>query len=181
MISDYYSRYLELLQLTSTTTEQVIKVLKATFARFGVPEQIQSDNGSCYSSEAWKDFCRQYDSEDVTSSPHNPQGNGLSECAVQVAKRILKQEDPVLALMCYRARPTALTGVSPAEFLMGRKIRTTLQSLKKNLVPKWQIETSSDVEAKQQQAFYFNRRHEVTDLLKLNGGKDTEGTSIGCL
>lgn len=59
VVSDYYSRYLEILQLTSTLTEQIIKVLKAAFAQFGALEQIQSDNGSCYTSEAWKDFCRQ--------------------------------------------------------------------------------------------------------------------------
>lgn len=158
VVSDYYSRYLEILQLTSTTTEQVVKGLKATFARFGIPEQIQSDNGSCYSSEAWKDFCRQFDIEHITSSPHNPQGNGHAERAVQVAKRMLKQDDPVLALMCYRATPSASTSVSPAKLLMGWKIRTTLPSLKKNLVSRWpdrDLIRRRDAEAKQQHAFYF--------------------------
>ena len=173
VVSDYYSRFLEILQVTSTTTDQVVKVLKSTFARFGAPEQIQSDNATCYTSEAWKDFCKQYDIEHITSSPHNPQANGHAERAVQLAKRILKQDDPVLALMCYRATPTTSTGVSPAELLMGRKIRTTLPSLKENLVPRWpdtDLIRRRDAEAKEQQAFYFNRRHGVRDLPQLRPG-----------
>lgn len=35
VISDYYSRFLEVLHLPSTTSAQVIQRLKATFARFG--------------------------------------------------------------------------------------------------------------------------------------------------
>lgn len=72
-----------------------------------------------YTSETWIDFCKQYDIGHVTSSPYNPQGNGHAERAVQTAKGILKQEDPLLALMCYRATPTTATGISPAELLMG--------------------------------------------------------------
>ena len=61
--------------------------------------------------------------------------------------------------MCYRATPMASTGVSPAELLMGRKIRTTLPTLERNLVPKWpdkDLIRRRDAAAKQQQAFYFN-------------------------
>uniref|UniRef100_A0A667ZJL9 Integrase catalytic domain-containing protein n=1 Tax=Myripristis murdjan TaxID=586833 RepID=A0A667ZJL9_9TELE len=148
-------------------------VALATCARFGIPERIVSDNGPQYTSEAWKDFCRHYDIEHVTSSPHNPQANGHAERAVQLAKRILKQDDPVLALMCYRATPTTSTGVSPAELLMGRKIRTTLPSLTSNLVPKWpdkDLIRRRDAEAKRQQAFYFNKRHGVRVLPQLQRG-----------
>ena len=173
VISDYYSRYLEILHLPTTTTEQVVRSMKATFARFGIPELIVSDNGPQYTSDAWKEFCRLYDIEHSTSSPHNPQGNGHAERAVQTAKRILKQDDPLLALMSYRATPTTSTGVSPAEMLMGRKIRTTLPSLKKNLIPRQpnrDLIRRRDEEAKQQQAFYYNRRHGARNLPPLHTG-----------
>ncbi len=96
------------------TSEHVIQRLKALFARFGIPEQIVRDNGPQFSSEAWRSFCDMYDTRHVTSSQHNPQVNGHAERAVQTAKRILKQDDPVVALMCFRATPTSSTGVSPA-------------------------------------------------------------------
>ncbi len=114
-----------------------------------------------------------YDTQHVTSSPHNPQGNGHAERAVQTAKRILKQDDPVVALMCFRATPIASTGVSPAELLMGRKMRTTLPTLPKNLRPKWPNKSSikeRDKAAKEKQAYYFNRRHGVKDLPVLRPG-----------
>lgn len=114
-----------------------------------------------------------YDIQHNTSSPHNPQGNGHAERAVQTAKRILKQDDPLIALMCFRATPTSSTGVSPAELLMGRKIRTTLPTLPKNLRPKWPNKSSvreKDKAAKEKQANYFNRRHGANDLPVLRPG-----------
>uniref|UniRef100_A0A8C2DFQ8 Integrase catalytic domain-containing protein n=1 Tax=Cyprinus carpio TaxID=7962 RepID=A0A8C2DFQ8_CYPCA len=126
VVSDYHLRYLKILLLQSTTSEHVIQRLKALFARFGIPEQIVSDNGPQFTSEAWRSFCDMYDTQHITSSPHNPLGNGHTEQAVQTAKRILKQDDPVVALMW----------VSPAELLMGRKTCTTLPTLPRNLRPK---------------------------------------------
>ncbi|KAL1254336.1 hypothetical protein QQF64_016565 [Cirrhinus molitorella] len=114
-----------------------------------------------------------HDIQHITSSPHNPQGNGHAEKAVQTAKRILKQDDPVLALMCFRATPTSSTGVSLAELLMGRKIRTTLPTLPTNLKPKWPNKSSikeRDKAAKEKQAYYFNRRYGVKDLPVLKPG-----------
>lgn len=107
-------------------------------------------------------FARQLNFKHYTSSPHHPQGNGHAERAVQMAKKILKQEDPVMALMCYRATPCSTTGYSPAEMLMGRKIRTTLPTLERNLMPKWPSKTAvktKDSREKTKQAHYFNRRH----------------------
>ncbi len=101
-------------KISTTTSEHVIQRLKALFARFGIPEQIVRDNGPQFSSEAWRSCCDMYDTRHVTSSLHNPQVNGHAERAVQTAKRILKQDDPVVALMCFRATPTSSTGVSPA-------------------------------------------------------------------
>ncbi|KAL6483813.1 hypothetical protein MHYP_G00086850 [Metynnis hypsauchen] len=121
VVSDYYSRYIEILHMPVTTSAQVVKLLKATFARYGIPKEVVSDNGPQFTSLEFKELARELDFTHITSSPHNPQGNGHAERAVQTAKGILYQKDPLLALMCYRATPCNSTGASPAEILMGPK------------------------------------------------------------
>uniref|UniRef100_A0A8C5N550 Integrase catalytic domain-containing protein n=1 Tax=Gouania willdenowi TaxID=441366 RepID=A0A8C5N550_GOUWI len=96
----------------------------------GVPQIVHSDNGPCHSCKELKDFAEEYDYRHMTSSPLFPQSNGKAEKGVHIVKQILKKaqdsgSDPYLALLSYRASPLE-HGKSPAEFLMGRRLRTTL-------------------------------------------------------
>uniref|UniRef100_A0A672H7R2 Integrase catalytic domain-containing protein n=1 Tax=Salarias fasciatus TaxID=181472 RepID=A0A672H7R2_SALFA len=173
VLSDYYSRFLEILDLPSTTSSKVIQKIKGVFARYGIPDEVVSDNGPQFSSAEFKDFAKQFDFKHCTSSPHHPQGNGHAERAVQTAKKILKQDDPLMALMCYRSTPCSSTGYSTAELLMGRKIRTTLPVLEKTLLPKWPnraVVKNKDSKEKIKHAYYFNRRHGARALPVLQPG-----------
>ena len=78
--------------------------------------------------------------------------------------------------MTYRATPTSSTGISPAELLMGRKMRTTLPILQGNLRPNWPNEDGirqADAAAKQRQAYFYNRRNGVKILQPLSPGNST--------
>ncbi|UYV70268.1 hypothetical protein LAZ67_7002334 [Cordylochernes scorpioides] len=60
----------------------------------------------------------------------------MAEAGVKIAKLILKKnQDPSLGLLEYRSTPLE-NGYSPAELLMGRKLRTTLPIAPENLNPK---------------------------------------------
>lgn len=66
----------------------------------------------------------------MTSTPLYAQSNGKAEKGVHIVKQLLKKaqeshSDPYLALLSYRASPLE-HGLSPAEILMGRRLRTTL-------------------------------------------------------
>ena len=76
----------------------------------------------------------------ICSNPYHPSTNGLAERAVQTFKQSLRQiqgtsikEKLNMFLFKYRITPHTVTGVAPAELLMGRRLRSRLDLLKPNL------------------------------------------------
>ena len=157
---DYYSRYMEIIHMPNITSATTIATLKNMFARWGIPEEVISDNATTFMSQDFQSFAKESGFRHITSSPHFPQSNGEAERAVQTAKKILRQPDPSLALMTYRATPHSATGYSPAELIMGRKMRTTLPIASENLKPKWPDHDKvkvNDQQAKENNAYYHDR------------------------
>ena len=134
IIIDYYSRYPEIAKLSSTTSSAVITVLKSVFARHGIPEVVRSDNGPQYSSKEFSQFASSYGFQHITSSPRYPQSNGQAERTVRTVKKMLKQStDPYLAILNYRATPLPWCKLSPAELLMGRRLKTQVPLLQQQV------------------------------------------------
>ena len=139
LIADYFSRYPEVLEMKSTTSRAVIAALQSIFAQRGIPEQVRTDNGPQYASQDFVDFAELYGFEHATSSPMFPQSNGQAERAVQTIKRLLKRSpDPHQPLLSYRATLMPWCQLSPAELLMGCRIRTIVPQTDQQLVPSWQ-------------------------------------------
>ena len=91
-----------------------------------------------------------------------------------MAKKILRQADPFLALMSYRATPLQATGASPAQLMLGRQIKTTVPTVDKVLAPKWPDFTKvrkADAKAKENYRRTYNRRHGVKALPPLRKGE----------
>ena len=137
---DYYSRYFEVDELTSTTSIPIIRKLSAHFARHGIPEAAISDNGPQFAAEEFARFAQTWDFKHVTSSPGYPQSNGLAEKTVQTIKNIFKRAkaeggNALLSILKYRTTP--VDGLaSPAQLLMGRQLRSVLPTTSKHLEPK---------------------------------------------
>ena len=173
MVMDYYSRFIEILSLVGTTSLADIQKLKSVFARWGIPEELVSDNGTQLKSAWFEDFTAKYGFRHTTSSPHHHQANGPAESGVRISKQILKQEDPFLVLMAYRATPIPATGKTPSELIMGRQIRTTLPSMTKVLEPKLPCHAGvnkADAETKKSYKESFDRRNGTRELPQLQPG-----------
>ena len=175
VVQDYFSRFLELVQISALTSASVIGRLKNIFARHGIPLEIRTDGGSQFTSEEFQKFAQEYGFKTTTSSPHFPQSNGEAENAVAIAKRILlKCPDPNLGLLAYRTTKLE-SGLSPAELLYGRKLRTTLPSLNDfKVVDGEKIESfrQRNNEIKDREKENFDRSKGVKELQPLAvGGK----------
>ena len=120
IVVDYFSRFPEVIQLTSTTSAAVIKALKSIFSRHGAPSVFMSNNGPQFTSNDMKSFASSYGFELLTSSPRYPQSNGLVERTIKTVKMLLKDSpDPYFALLSFHSTPIPWCHFSPAELLMG--------------------------------------------------------------
>ena len=134
ILIDAHSKWIEAFHTPNATTSAVIEELRTVFAKFGLPETIVTDNGSCFTSEEFEQFLKKNGITHLTSAPYH---NGLAERAVQIVKKGLKKitEGTLEArlakiLMSYRLTPQSTTGISPAELLLGRRPRSRLDLLK---------------------------------------------------
>ncbi|XP_060115109.1 uncharacterized protein K02A2.6-like, partial [Heteronotia binoei] len=136
ILVDSYSKWLEVVQVPSPSSQATITVLRAIFATHGLPETIITDNGTAFTSAVFQDFLARNLIRHIRSAPFHPATNGQAERMVRTAKEALNRlgpsdwpKDMACFLMAYRTTPTASTGRSPAELLMGRRITTLLDKL----------------------------------------------------
>lgn len=139
IVTDYYSRYWEVAQLPDTKSATVVNFTKSILARHGIPEEIKSDNGPQYSRE-YKKFSQDWNFKHTTVSPRHAQSNGLVEKSVQIVKRILNKadmdgSDPYVGFLEYRNTPIGNCG-SPAQMLMGRRLKSFIPCLERHLLPR---------------------------------------------
>ena len=99
----------------------------------GLPEVLVTNNGTAFTSAEFEHFCKRSGLRHITSSSYHPATNDLAERAVQTFKEGMKkltngslETQMVWSLLRYRLTPQSVTGVSPAELLMGRPLRSQL-------------------------------------------------------
>ena len=86
-----YSKWIEAHVVSSSTSEVTIEHLSQIFAIHGLPKSIVSDNGSCFTSEAFSKFVKQNGIQHIRTAPYHPASNGLAERAVRIIKNCVKQ------------------------------------------------------------------------------------------
>lgn len=136
VVVDYFSLWIDAIQISNKTSDSVIKSLKTVFSTHGIPDELIADNMP-YASYAVRAFANDWGFTITTSSPHYPKSNGLAEKAVGIVKNMLKKSDDFsYCLLEYRNIPTAATGLTPSQILMGRVLKTKLPVLSSMLIPK---------------------------------------------
>jgi len=92
IVVDYFSRFVEVAAIKKTTqSHEVIRALKAIFARHGIPEQVRGDNDLQCASAEFSHFATEWDFRHTTRSPSFSQLNGEVERAVKPTNSLLKK------------------------------------------------------------------------------------------
>ncbi|XP_062714152.1 uncharacterized protein K02A2.6-like [Aedes albopictus] len=169
VVVDPFSKWPEVFATRTTTANTTMRLLSESFATFGIPETIVSDNGPQFAGHEFRTFCQSLGIQHLRTAPYHPQSNGLAERFVDTVKRSLRKIrsggeslDSALQtfLQVYRTTPTSdLDGKSPAEIMFGRPIRT-ISSL---LLPQTECYSPSSSKPEKQNE-KFNKKHGAMQL-----------------
>lgn len=142
IVVDAYTKWLEVLEVSSTCASQTINHLRQVFARFGLPKLLVSDNGPPFTSSDFKHFLSMNGIKHSLIAPYHPQTKGLAENSVKLIKSKLKcasldNENFDIALsrllFSYRTSVHASTGETPAKLMFNRSFRTRFDLLRPDL------------------------------------------------
>ena len=152
---DYYSKWPEIVKMTELTAKYAIAALKSQFAKYGIPDELITDNGPQYACKEFREFSKEYGFVHNTSSPLYPRSNGQAERMVQTVKRLLKKSsDPYKSLMCYRNTQIEGLDQSPAQLFLGRRLKTSLPTSAELLRPS-HTTVKEKLQKRQQIAKYY--------------------------
>ncbi|XP_058449437.1 uncharacterized protein K02A2.6-like [Malaya genurostris] len=127
ILVDAFSKWPEVIQTKDITTAVTLRMLRGIFARFGYPETLVTDNGTQFTSEQFESFCCSNAFIHLRAALFHPQSNGSTPCR------------------------NAPDGKFPAEVLLGRTVRPSLELLR----PPTPINISENTIQEEQ----FNRKH----------------------
>lgn len=141
VIVDSFTKWGEVSMSKVATTEHLIAFLRETFARFGIPLKLISDNEAQFTSDKFERFLAVNGIKHILIAPQHPASNGAAENSVKTVKNALKKalfsgkvNDISLFLnkflFDYRTTKHCTTGLTPSESLLNYKPRTRLDFLK---------------------------------------------------
>ena len=145
VVADYHSRFFEAAFMKQITADKIVDFLDVTFARYGIPSALRTDNGPQFVSTVFQDFLTENCVKWFSTTPLWPQANGGVE---RVNRTLLKSlrisynnglplhKELRKFLVAYRSTPHSTTGVAPFTLLFGREMKTKLPSVN--------IETSAE-------------------------------------
>lgn len=139
VVVDYYSRFLTVIEMKTTTALKTIEALERIFREHTYPETVRTDNGPPFASVEFSNYCTSKNIRLVRTIPYWPQMNGLVERQNQGILRALRIAKSMKVdwrkavdeyVYSYNTTPHSVTGKSPMELLTGRPVKDLLPSLR---------------------------------------------------
>ena len=163
IVVDAYSKWVEVVPMSVTSTSKTIEVLREMLARYGLPRVLVSDNGPQFTSQEFDKWIQSNGIKHLRGAPYHPQSNGEAERFVQTFKRSLKKDQGGKGnlrqkldrfLLVNHIAPNSTTGISLAELFMGRQLQTRMDL--------WRSSVRDHVEKQQNKQLEYHTRKECT-------------------
>lgn len=136
VIVDYFTRWIEIFPMRTTTSTDIAQILiNEVFSRYGLPKYILSDNGPQFVSNVFEDFCNSFGIEQKFTANYHPQSNmtervnrTLKPIIAIYAQRSPRSWDKEIQKLAFAIRTSIneTTGDTPAFLMFGRDPRTPL-------------------------------------------------------
>lgn len=130
VVTDHFSKWVELFPLRKLTARAVLDKLMEVFSRFGYPQALISDNASIFTAKVFADSCAALGIKHKRTTTYHPQSN--------ITERVNRNLKPMLAAYVERHRDwdaylpeigfalrstvNRSTGFSPALLNLGREL-----------------------------------------------------------
>nr|GEZ06285.1 reverse transcriptase domain-containing protein [Tanacetum cinerariifolium] len=142
---DYFTKWIEAKAVATITDGQVKKfVWNNIVCRFGIPEEIISDNGKQFTDNPFKDWCDKLNITQHFASVKHPQSNGLVERANRSLGEVIPAE---IGMLTYRT--TTVDAVNNDE-----ELRLNLDLLEE----RQELAAMSEARSKSKMMKYYNSR-----------------------
>ena len=143
------TRFPEAIPLRNITASNVVKALTKFFTLFGLPQSIQSDQGTNFMSNLFQQVMHHLGIKQFKSSAYHPESQGALERFHQTLKNMIRtyclefqkdwDEGVHLLLFATREAVQESLGFSPFELVFGHSVRGPLKLLKE----KWLCEDTT--------------------------------------
>jgi hypothetical protein len=129
--TDYFTKWAEAEAYPIIKANTLVNfIMRNVITRFGIPEQLITDNGPQFISQGLQDLCNKYGIKLNHSTPYYPQGNGQAESTNKTLISIIKKttenvrasdwpEKLIEALWAYRTSIRTPTGQTPYALTYG--------------------------------------------------------------
>lgn len=97
-ILDSFSKYAQCYQVKQETSKEVIGKLNQFISHHPIPTTIATDNGACFSSQEFDEFCKRHNIDLKFISAHHPQSNAIERLHATISDslRCYAEEHPTL-------------------------------------------------------------------------------------
>ena len=136
---DYNTKWPEVALCGSATSAAAIDFLTSLFDRFGLVEEVVSDNGVQFTSAEFTNFLQSLGIRHCRTALYSPQANAEAERLNRVLKDGIKaalaesksfRDGVRQTFVAYRTTAHRTTGVSPASLMLAFPVRTPLSVLR---------------------------------------------------